>query len=141
MKFLLSSQEDLIHPIKFVRDKILHVSRGIIPINGEMGAGKTTFISHLVKSFSEKTIVNSPTYNLIHEYRLPDERIFYHFDLYRVKSPEDAGVLGFEDIWGKKGISFIEWPGVGRAYYENVLLEINIQVLDDGKRMIEIKDP
>jgi tRNA threonylcarbamoyladenosine biosynthesis protein TsaE len=140
MIFYPKHLEELTEPIRYLKEKIKNISTGIILINGEMGAGKTTFIRNFVQSFNPELIVNSPTYNLIHEYKVSESITFYHFDLYRIKTSEDVENLGFDEIWGKQGISLIEWGEIALEYYPYISFKISIVSIDENEREINIID-
>ena len=110
----------------------------VILLTGEMGAGKTTFTSHLVRSFNESLNPNSPTFNLMNEYRTSEFSIF-HFDLYRLKFPEEVENLGFEEIWGKQGLSVIEWWEIAKDYFNFPVINIRIEILDENTRKMNIE--
>ncbi|EMF98464.1 hydrolase, P-loop family [Leptospira borgpetersenii str. 200701203] len=143
--------EELDKPAEFLASLILS-SLGqnfhpIILLTGSMGVGKTTFASRVVKKFSPNTNVNSPTYTLINKYSISldksrgfspqnfsldnksslEELNFYHFDLHRLKSPEELEDLGFEEIWGRVGISIIEWWQIAKEDLETLPLKIEVQ--------------
>ena len=66
----------------------------VVKLNGDLGAGKTTFAGFLINALLEKTeVVTSPTFNLLHEYKAPQGKI-YHFDLYRLKSSDELENIG-----------------------------------------------
>lgn len=82
----------------------------IVLLDGSMGAGKTTFVRTCLEQMGIKEPVNSPTFSLMNEYSIPNRKnSIYHFDLYRISSIEELDELGFEEIWGIQGTSFIEW--------------------------------
>lgn len=87
----------------------------ILLLTGEMGAGKTTFIREWFSRFGTESSINSPTFSLYNIYDSPNFRL-YHFDLYRIKFPEELDELGFEEIWGKDGVSAIEWWQIAEPY-------------------------
>lgn len=143
--------EELDTPAEFLASLILS-SLGqnfhpIILLTGSMGVGKTTFVSRVVKKFSPNTNVNSPTYTLINKYSISSDKSrgfspqnfsldnkssleelnFYHFDLHRLKSPEELEDLGFEEIWGRVGISIIEWWQIAKEDLETLPLKIEVQ--------------
>jgi len=132
--------DELTKPIQYLKEKLKNIQTGILLISGEMGAGKTTFIRNFVHSFNPEVTVNSPTYNLIHEYKVSESIIFYHFDLYRIKTSEDVGNLGFEEIWGKQGISLIEWGDIALDYYPFINFKISLETIDEKERRIQIID-
>jgi len=124
---LLYTLSDIDKPIQLVRNylKEKKIQHPVILLTGEMGAGKTTFTSNFVKSFSPNLNPNSPTFNLMNEYKTSSGSIF-HFDLYRLKSPLEIENLGFEEIWGKQGLSIIEWWQIAKDYFDSSSLEIKI---------------
>lgn len=76
---------------------------------GDMGVGKTTLISALVKALGSHDDVNSPTFSIVNEYELKNDKI-YHFDLYRIKDLDEAYNFGIEDYLDSGHWIFIEWP-------------------------------
>ncbi|TGN20341.1 tRNA (adenosine(37)-N6)-threonylcarbamoyltransferase complex ATPase subunit type 1 TsaE [Leptospira idonii] len=96
-----------------------------ILLSGDLGTGKTTFVRKWMHHRGSSDLVNSPTFALQNEYELNGQPV-HHFDLYRLKSAEELEELGFSEIWGKEGISFIEWwkiadsflPEQGRIYLQ-----------------------
>jgi tRNA threonylcarbamoyladenosine biosynthesis protein TsaE len=93
-------------------------SYNVIAFSGEMGAGKTTFISRLCRSLGVIDPVSSPTFSLVNEYRFADfagvERTIYHLDWYRLKDTREAVDAGMEDCMERaardKDYCIIEWP-------------------------------
>ena len=87
----------------------------IIFLYGEIGVGKTTFVRHLINHLQvkfnlKKTEVQSPTFNLLHEYQIKKLNI-QHYDLYRVKNDLELKNIGlFEN--SKESIIFVEWPEI-----------------------------
>lgn len=78
-------------------------------LKGDLGTGKSTFARFFIQFLcGEETIVPSPTFTLVQEYECKKGSL-YHFDLYRLKDPEEAYELGIEDSFFQ-GISLIEWP-------------------------------
>ena len=110
----------------------------VILLTGEMGAGKTTFTSQLVRSFDKSLNPNSPTFNLMNEYKTSEFSIF-HFDLYRLKSSEEVDNLGFEEIWGKRGLSIVEWWQIATDYFDKSAIEVKLEVVDEQRRRFTVK--
>lgn len=86
----------------------------VFAFNGEMGAGKTTFIKSLCNTLGSTNDFSSPTYSIVNEYRFPEGKIF-HFDLYRLKSMEEVLDIGFEEYVSGKDYCFIEWPDLAMS--------------------------
>ena len=82
---------------------------GHFAVYGEMGAGKTTFIQCVCKALRLQ-FAGSPTFSLVNEYTLADERMLYHFDLYRLEKESEALDFGIEDYLCSGHYCFIEWP-------------------------------
>ncbi len=95
----------------------------IILFYGNMGVGKTTLIKALVNEIGSKDEISSPTFSIVNEYELEDDKIF-HFDLYRIKSIEEVYNFGIEDYLDSNHWILIEWP----ALIEN-LLDSNFDVI------------
>lgn len=157
--------EELDKPAEFLASLIVSsLEQNLHPIflfTGFMGAGKTTFTSRLVKKISPNANVNSPTYTLINEYPISsdtnrnsnvlnglsnngtntEELKFYHFDLHRLKSPEELEDLGFEEIWGKAGVSIIEWWQIAKEDLEILPLKIEAEfkTVSEEERTITFK--
>lgn len=115
---------------------VAEFNRPIILFYGLMGAGKTTFIQALIKQLGFKNSASSPTFSLVNEYH-QDQKKIYHFDLYRLKSFQEALDFGIEEYLDSGHYCLIEWP-------EHILplLDIyhiiKIQVVDEETRLIEL---
>lgn len=80
----------------------------VIALKGDLGSGKTSFARSFIRARGGAEEVPSPTFTLVQIYELGSGAI-WHFDLYRLKSREEAWELGIEDAFSE-GISLIEWP-------------------------------
>lgn len=87
----------------------LQIKHKVVLFYGQMGAGKTTFIQALIKQLGFDVNVSSPTFSLVNEYSNENTKI-YHFDLYRIKSLQEALDFGFEEYIDSGYTCFIEWP-------------------------------
>jgi tRNA threonylcarbamoyladenosine biosynthesis protein TsaE len=81
-------------------------------LSGPMGAGKTTLVKSFCRHLQVNDTVSSPTFAIINEYAGAQESSVYHFDFYRMKNPEEAFDLGYEDYLYSGNYCFIEWPEV-----------------------------
>lgn len=113
----------------------------VYAFNGEMGAGKTTFINALCKALGvEDDTTNSPSFSIINEYRSDTTaELIYHFDLYRLESLEEAIDIGVEDYFDSGALCFLEWPERIEDILPNDTVRVNIIVNDDDTRTITIE--
>lgn len=82
----------------------------VIALAGPLGSGKTSFARAFIRAYGgAATEVPSPTFTLVEIYAFAGKPPVWHFDLYRLRAPEEALELGIEEAWGD-GISLIEWP-------------------------------
>ena len=85
------------------------LSSKTVLVQGAMGAGKTTLIKELSKQLGSQDPVSSPTFSLMNEYALPEDKLF-HFDFYRLEDVQEAYDLGIEEYMDSDHWKFIEWP-------------------------------
>ena len=84
----------------------------VIWLEGDLGAGKTTFARGLIHALGYKARVKSPTYGLLEQY-LIDRIQVLHMDLYRISDPGELEFLGLEDMLDESSILLVEWPDRG----------------------------
>lgn len=107
---------------------ITNLKSKTILLYGDMGVGKTTLIKEFVKYLGSTDEVSSPTYSIVNEYELINDKI-YHFDLYRIKDIEEAFNFGIEDYLDSNYWIIIEWPELIEDLiadnYNSIILSIN----------------
>ena len=133
MEYIAKSINETYEIAKQVADKLK--GKEIILLNGDLGAGKTTFTKGLAKALGISDVVTSPTFTFMKEYS--GRLNLYHFDMYRVEEADELYELGLNDYLNMEGgVCVIEWNK-----FENIIdpIIINIQVIDDTTRKIEIK--
>ena len=87
-----------------------HKGKRIFAFQGEMGAGKTTFIKTICDCLNVTDTVTSPTFAIVNEYLTRDSGSVYHFDLYRIKSWTEMLEIGYEDYFYSGNYCLLEWP-------------------------------
>lgn len=105
---------------------------------GEMGSGKTTLIKEICKAFEVIDTVSSPTFSLVNEYRNNQDRVFYHFDFYRLDHESEAIDLGVDEYFYSGELCFIEWASKIPSLLPDRYLRITIQSIDTNTRKIEL---
>lgn len=97
----------------------------VFAFHGEMGAGKTTFISAVCRALGAEDDSGSPTFSIINEYYAPSTgETIYHFDCYRLERPEDAYEIGVEDYLYSGNRCFIEWPEVIESFLPDETVDV-----------------
>lgn len=115
-------------------------SRRIFAFDAPMGAGKTTFITAVCRELGVGDDVGSPTFSIINEYASGDGSPVYHFDFYRLDSPAEALDMGVEDYFYSGSYCFIEWPDRIGSLLPDEAVEVRIEVLPDGRRMLSMEE-
>lgn len=100
----------------------------IILLNGNLGAGKTTFTKGLAKALGVDEVVTSPTFTFMKEYH--GRLDLYHFDMYRVEDEDELYELGLNEYLYMRGVCVIEWNK-----FKDIknYIRIDIHVCDDGE--------
>lgn len=83
----------------------------LFALSGELGAGKTTFVSEFCRQLGIKDAISSPTFGIVNEYRLAKGPVF-HIDCYRLETIAEALDIGLEDYLEQAVYCFIEWPAL-----------------------------
>ncbi len=107
----------------------------ILAFYGKMGVGKTTLIKALCNHFNVTDIVGSPTFSIVNQYQSEKGESYYHFDFYRIKKPEEAYDIGYEDYFFSGNYCFIEWPEMIESLLPDDCLRIYLEE-QDGIRTI-----
>ncbi|MGM9891444.1 tRNA (adenosine(37)-N6)-threonylcarbamoyltransferase complex ATPase subunit type 1 TsaE [Limosilactobacillus sp.] len=106
----------------------------VLVLDGDLGAGKTTFTKGLAKGLAIPDIIKSPTFTIIHEYhdgRLP----LYHMDAYRLENGGGED-LGLEEYFDSDGVSVVEWAEFVADELPDDYLAIHFKRTDDEDRRV-----
>nr|WP_103725151.1 tRNA (adenosine(37)-N6)-threonylcarbamoyltransferase complex ATPase subunit type 1 TsaE [Flavobacterium croceum] len=125
--------------IKTIAQKVLeNLEHKIVVFNGQMGVGKTTFITALCQQIGVNSIMSSPTFSLVNEYHTTNHQTIYHFDVYRLKNEEEALDMGIEEYFYSGNWCFIEWaekiPNLLPLHYNIIDLTQTVE----GKRILKL---
>lgn len=104
----------------------------LIFLEGELGAGKSSFVRGFLLGRGWKEAVPSPSFSLREDYSLPDGACVAHLDLYRLKDPLELNYLGLEELWNSEWTVMVEWPAIGENYLPSPDFKIEIVVPPSG---------
>jgi tRNA threonylcarbamoyladenosine biosynthesis protein TsaE len=113
------------------------IGRALIELQGDLGAGKTTFVRHLLKSLGVEGRIKSPTYAVVEPYTLPKMNI-WHFDFYRFNDPREWEEAGLRDIFAATGLKLVEWPEKAGPHLPQPDLLLHLEVLPDDSRAVTL---
>lgn len=127
-----------IEDINTVASKVLdHLNSKTLLFEGAMGAGKTTFINALLKAMHSEDVATSPTFSIVNEYKVPNDKVF-HFDFYRIESIDEIYNLGIEEYFMSEHWLFIEWPDRVEELIPNDAQTLTITDIQDNKRSLKL---
>lgn len=109
----------------------------VVTLQGDLGAGKTTFARALLSALGIGEDVPSPTFTLVQTYEGASYPV-YHFDLYRLKSPDETEEIGFDDACGH-GLVLVEWPERAGNFLPRDRLSLRFEVSGDGSRHVIVE--
>ena len=113
-------------------------SARVFAFHGEMGMGKTTFISAVCSRLGVKSSLSSPTFSIINEYRSSDSNIIYHIDLYRLKDEREAIAAGIEECIHSGNYCFIEWPERTPELFPENTVHCFLSIIGPDERKLKI---
>lgn len=132
MLYLLNNETET---VKFAAKLATAVKGGeIIYLKGDLGVGKTTFVSGFLHALGHTGNVKSPTYTLIEPYSVNHKNI-YHFDLYRINDPEELEAMGIRDYCDGESICLYEWPEQGKGVLPEADIVLSLSYADQGREV------
>jgi len=109
-----------------------------ITLHGDLGAGKTTLVRHLLRALGVQGRIKSPTYAVVEPHEAPGLAI-WHFDFYRFSDPREWEDAGFRDVFASPGLKLAEWPEKAAALIPPADLAIHIEAVDDDTRRVTLQ--
>jgi tRNA threonylcarbamoyladenosine biosynthesis protein TsaE len=109
-----------------------------IELHGTLGAGKTTFVRHLLQALGVQGRIKSPTYAVMESYEVPGLAI-WHFDFYRFKDPQEFEDAGFRDVFASRGLKLAEWPEQAAGLLPVPDLRMELIPLDGDERQVNLQ--
>jgi tRNA threonylcarbamoyladenosine biosynthesis protein TsaE len=111
------------------------LDNAFIELHGPLGAGKTTFVRHLLHALGVAGAIKSPTYSLLEAYRADPAHGGFeiaHFDFYRFDDPMEWEDAGFREVFGRPGLKLVEWPEKAAGLLPRCDLALTIAPHDPG---------
>lgn len=120
------------------------IADALIELRGDLGAGKTTFVRHLLAALGVPGRIKSPTYTVVEPYSLGASATWasgldiWHFDFYRFDDPQEWEDAGFRDNFASPGLKLVEWPDKAGAHLPPPDLSISLEVNADDSRSVTL---
>jgi tRNA threonylcarbamoyladenosine biosynthesis protein TsaE len=109
-----------------------------IELHGNLGAGKTTLVRHLLHALGVAGRIKSPTYAVVEPHELPGLAV-WHFDFFRFNDPREWEDAGFRDLFAADGLKIAEWPEKAAGLLPQADLVLRIEVLPDESRQVRLQ--
>ncbi|MDZ4768049.1 MAG: tRNA (adenosine(37)-N6)-threonylcarbamoyltransferase complex ATPase subunit type 1 TsaE [Chloroflexota bacterium] len=106
----------------------------VICLSGDMGAGKTAFAAGVGAGWGSASVLNSPTYNLVHEHRRDDGARLFHLDCYRLADGAEAETLALDEIFDGRSAVLIEWPERIASVLPRERLWVELRLIEELRR-------
>ena len=113
------------------------IAQAFIELHGDLGAGKTTLVRHLLRALGVQGRVKSPTYAVVEPHEAPGLAV-WHFDFFRFNDPAEWEDAGFRDIFAGPGLKLAEWPEKAAALLPRADLVIRIETQADEARNVTL---
>ncbi|WP_233259695.1 tRNA (adenosine(37)-N6)-threonylcarbamoyltransferase complex ATPase subunit type 1 TsaE [Ramlibacter sp. WS9] len=113
------------------------LANAFIELHGDLGAGKTTLVRHLLRALGVQGRVKSPTYAVVEPHEVPGMSI-WHFDFFRFNDPREWEDAGFRDIFAGDGLKLAEWPEKAEGLLPRADLVIRIEMQSDESRNVTL---
>ncbi len=114
------------------------LTNAYLTLHGDLGAGKTTLVRHLLRALGVQGRIKSPTYAVVEPYDTPDGLALWHFDFYRFDDPREWEDAGFRDIFSSPGLKLAEWPEKAAGLAPSADLAIHIEAIDESRRQVRL---
>jgi tRNA threonylcarbamoyladenosine biosynthesis protein TsaE len=124
-----------ISELSAVAEQLLYFANGakFFVFEGDMAAGKTTFIKALCELLGVKEVVSSPTFSIVNEYESANGLV-YHFDFYRLKNLQEAFDIGYEEYFYSGEFCLVEWPQKIEELLPNEYIKVAIELGEGSHR-------
>ncbi|MCW5235494.1 tRNA (adenosine(37)-N6)-threonylcarbamoyltransferase complex ATPase subunit type 1 TsaE [Verminephrobacter eiseniae] len=117
------------------------IGNAYLTLHGDLGAGKTTLVRHLLRALGVQGRIKSPTYTVAEPHEAPHlapHTLVWHFDFYRFDDPREWEDAGFRELFAQPGLKLAEWPEKAAALAPPADLAIHLQTIDDTARQVTL---
>ncbi len=120
------------------------LGHAVITLHGDLGAGKTTFVRHLLRALGVTGRIKSPTYAVVEPHsappgnRWPQGLSVSHFDFYRFTDPREWEDAGFRELFADPGLKLVEWPDKAHGLLPTPDLSLTLTAMDDEQRQVTL---
>ena len=114
------------------------LANAYLTLHGDLGAGKTTLVRHLLRALGVQGRIKSPTYAVVEPHEGAQFAIS-HFDFYRFDDPREWEDAGFRDIFASPGLKVAEWPEKAAAVTPVADVAISIEAIDESQRRVHLQ--
>ncbi|MBY0465060.1 MAG: tRNA (adenosine(37)-N6)-threonylcarbamoyltransferase complex ATPase subunit type 1 TsaE [Burkholderiales bacterium] len=118
-----------------------HARHATVTLHGDLGAGKTTFVRHLLRAMGVPGRIKSPTYAVVepHQAQGPQGEVaVWHFDFYRFEDPREWEDAGFRDLFASPGLKLVEWPDKAGPHLPAADLAVHIHTQGNESRHVHV---
>lgn len=115
------------------------INQAFIELAGPLGAGKTTWVRHLLRALGVAGRIKSPTYTVMEPYTLADGHEAAHFDFYRFSDPREWLDAGFRDVFARPGLKIAEWPDQVAGLLPRPDLRLQIEPAEGDQRQVRVQ--
>ena len=109
-----------------------------IALHGDLGAGKTTLVRHLLYALGVNGRIKSPTYAVVESYALPAFAV-WHLDFYRFNDPQEFEDAGLRDIFVSSGLKLVEWPDKAEGHLPAADWQLHLSSAGETSRMVQLR--
>ena len=122
-----------------VAEQLLDFANGekFFVFEGEMAAGKTTFIKAFCAILGVDDVVSSPTFSIVNEYD-SQAGVIYHFDFYRLKNLQEAYDIGYEEYFYSNEYCLVEWPTKVEELLPEKYIKVEIKITGNEQRLFNL---
>lgn len=112
------------------------LGNAFVTLQGDLGAGKTTLVRHLLRALGVAGHVKSPTYTVVEPYQAPDGLRIWHFDFYRFQNPHELEDAGLRELLAEPGLKLAEWPEHAQPLLPPPDLALALEITGETERQL-----